>query len=160
MSTCIFTWFSEPLNHKRRFSTFLHNRTKENENASRIEKRAFTQNLSLATFIIQKLLTFSPLLYKFAISWAIFLRKEEPNKAFERRSQKGCCTEVVLFGSFLRICHCAKLMERLGLAALLCRGAFFARSASSPRLDTVFENHSKCGILIFVFWHFPPLFVL
>ena len=43
-------------------------------------------------------------------------------------------TEVVLFGSFLRICHCAKLMERLGLAALLCRGAFFARhlAAASP----------------------------
>ena len=25
---------------------------------------------------------------------------------------------------------------------------------------TLFENYSKCRILIFEFWHFPPIFVL
>ena len=124
MSTCIFTWFSEPLNHKRRFSTFLHNKTKETKE----EEGIYTEYIPLVSNFYPR--TFD-LYTKIAISRPIFLSKEGegPKEILTKHLSevRVRSTEVVLFGSFLRICHCAKLMERLGLAALLCRGAFFAR---------------------------------
>ena len=151
MSTCIFTWFSEPLNHKRRFSTFLHNKTKETKE----EEGIYTEYIPLVSNFYPR--TFD-LYTKIAISRPIFLSKEGegPKEILTKHLSevRVRSTEVVLFGSFLRICHCAKLMERLGLAALLCRGAFFARRrgrvsfSSSPRL--LFSAASSSILLLFL----------
>ena len=115
VSTCIFTWFSEPLNHKRRFSTILYTLKRPKENRGHEHLLA---QVSSETFLTQKWTNHSA-------NCTIF--RPFLKRIFDKRFQKSetGTKEVVLFWSFLRICHCAKLMERLGLALLYVERSIF-----------------------------------
>ena len=121
VSTCIFTWFSEPLNHKRRFSTILYTLKRPKENRGHEHLLA---QVSSETFLTQKWTNHSANCTIFRS----FLKREKKNiwqKIPEVRDwDEGSCSFLEFFED-LPLC---KINGAAWPSIIICRKKHFSRA--------------------------------